>query len=81
MDEDAKDAMENGGEGDLDGKDVIDASSGGREREPATLRSIRALTQAVDGDVEISVEVELIAEKLRSMGGAGCKIELWRTVR
>lgn len=61
----------------------VDGSSASvvRERESDALKAMRSLADAVDGDVEVSVELELLAEKLGAMGGAGCSVELWRKVR
>lgn len=61
------------------------------------MKQMRELVEAVRGDEAVSVELELLAEKLRSMGGGGgprpgagggagagggcCGPELWRRVR
>lgn len=42
---------------------------------------MRDAIATVDGDEEVSVELELIVEKLEIMGTAGCGLDLWRTVR
>lgn len=64
------------------------ASRKASDSEPPAVKQIRELVEAVRGDVAVSVELELLAEKLRSMGGgvvgAGgdcCGPELWRRVR
>lgn len=82
MDEDAKDARSASEGVDSDEKvDGSDRSSSTRDREPATLKAMRTLAETVDKDEAVSVELELIAEKLGVMGGAGCGVELWRRVR
>ena len=54
-----------------------------KAEEPQVVKAMRALNSAVAGDEAISVELELIADKLGVMGGtAGCGgTELWRRVR
>ncbi|CAM9600608.1 unnamed protein product, partial [Ectocarpus sp. 8 AP-2014] len=56
--------------------------------EPRAVKAMRALAMAVEGDEAVSVELELLADKLRVMGGGGsgggtgcCGPALWRRVR
>lgn len=68
--------------------DVGDIEGGGGWRaneEPQVVRTMRALASAVEADEVVSAELELIVDKLRSMGdhtsSASCDAKLWRKVR
>lgn len=107
----AGDLEDGGGGDDLDDDDLADlddldgervsavARRAGRtasDSEPPAVKQIRELVEAVRSDEAVSAELVLLAEKLRSMGGAGggagagagaeagggcCGPELWRRVR
>lgn len=98
-DEDLRDAEENrGGDGDDEQDGEGSAEDRGRNQagggattessEPRAVKAMRALAMAVEGDEAVSVELELLADKLRVMGGVGsgggmgcCGPALWRRVR
>lgn len=60
-------------------------SDAASNKEPRAVTAMRALTTAVEGDEDVSVELELLLDKLRAMGGGGggggCSPEQWRRVR
>lgn len=94
-DEDARDAQENGGGDDEDEDgDAERGSASARmldlqfiDNEPSAVKQMRELVAAVEGNEAVSVELQLLVEKLLNMGGAGgagggcCGPELWRKVR
>lgn len=86
------------GDDDDDGEDGGGSADRGRNQaaggaatessEPRAVKAMRALAMAVEGDEAVSVELELLADKLRVMGGGGsgggtgcCGPALWRRVR
>ncbi|CAN0488405.1 unnamed protein product, partial [Ectocarpus sp. 12 AP-2014] len=91
-------AADEGAGDDDDGEDGVGSADRGRNQaaggagtessEPRAVQAIRALAMAVEGDEAVSVELELLADKLRDMGGGGsgggtgcCGPALWRRVR
>ncbi|CAB1097569.1 unnamed protein product [Ectocarpus sp. CCAP 1310/34] len=87
-----------GDDDDDDGEDGVGSAGRGRNQaaggaateisEPRAVKAMRALAMAVEGDEAVSVELELLADKLRVMGGGGsggvtgcCGPALWRRVR
>ncbi|CBN78210.1 conserved unknown protein [Ectocarpus siliculosus] len=91
-------AADKGAGDDDDGEDGGGSADRGRNQaaggaatessEPRAVKAMRALAMAVEGDEAVSVELELLADKLRVMGGGGsgggtgcCGPALWRRVR
>jgi len=95
-DEDLRDANENErgcGDDDEDDEDDEDGAAGGGaarrgdKAEPQAVKRMRELVEAVEGNEALSVEVELLVDKLLALGGGGtgagegCGLDLWRRVR
>lgn len=81
------------GDDDEGGEDGSESGRGGGATggaEPQAVKLMRELVEAVEGNEAVSVEVELLADKLLALGGGGtgagggegCRgPELWRRVR